>query len=221
MARPRIGKTQEERMEDAITRANLRAELKAIKEAKTVVIDESPVEPPPKYEIAPEIFELYVFPLIQDHRSDLVEARILTMWRRGPWTSQNRETWAKAKKVSQETETLIGAKADFIITVSEDVWEQLDDKQRMALIDHELCHCLRGDDDKYGNPKWEMVGHDIEEFFAVIKRHGDWSEDIKRALWAFEHRQEAQQLKIVDLEGEKQKRQEVQRDAKFAETFAD
>ena len=182
-------------------------------------IDEEEVFP--KYELAPEIFENYVHPLLNDYHSDLVEARFLTIFRRGEWKSQNISVWAKTKKISEETETLLGDEADYLITVNMDVWELLDEDQRIALIDHELCHCLRGDDDKYGNPTWKIVGHDIEEFFAIIRRRGDWSANIRRTLSAYEEfKQEVQQLKIVDIEAEKKKRQEEQRDAQFAETFA-
>jgi Putative phage metallopeptidase len=41
------------------------------------------------------------------------------------------------------------------------------------LLYHELCHFLEDE-----NGKLTMVGHDIEEFYSVIKHYGDWNKEI-------------------------------------------
>ena len=65
--------------------------------------------------------------------------------------------------------------------------------QREALIEHVLCH-IDKDWDKEGNPKYSLVGHDLEEFSAVVQRHGMWMNDIKSFMLA------AQQLTNEMLE---------------------
>ena len=60
-----------------------------------------------------------------------------------------------------------------LISVWEGGWNGLRDSQKLALIDHELCHARVKEDEK-GNVVLMMVGHDIEEFYAVAERNGDW-----------------------------------------------
>jgi len=56
-----------------------------------------------------------------------------------------------------------------LIEIAFDVWKTLNVTQREALVDHELCHF--GPDG--------MRGHDVEEFRAVIDRHGLWRPEIE------------------------------------------
>jgi hypothetical protein len=55
------------------------------------------------------------------------------------------------------------AEAFFLMVVSHDVWLRLDGAQRIALIDHELCHI---------GPDGELRPHPVEEFPEVVRRHG-------------------------------------------------
>lgn len=128
-----------------------------------------------KYELAPEV-EKIAQGLIGQYHGHLVEAKILYLFRTGLWSSQNRETWGKASKVAGVNHYLLGF--DFIITISRDVWDRLDDGQRKALVDHQLEHCNKDTDSK-GNPKFNIVGHDIEDFVSIIGRHGFWTPDLR------------------------------------------
>lgn len=58
--------------------------------------------------------------------------------------------------------------AFFAIEVAHDAWLLLSQKQRAALVDHELCHC-RIEDTEDG-PVLRIAAHDIEEFSEVFKR---------------------------------------------------
>lgn len=72
--------------------------------------------------------------------------------------------------------------AFFTIEIAKDEWKHLTDTQRAALVDHELCHCWAGEDeDADGNPKmiYKIIGHDVEEFTAIIQRHGLWKGDVQ------------------------------------------
>ncbi len=64
---------------------------------------------------------------------------------------------------------------DYIVWVARDEWDGLDEARRMALIDHELCHCVAG---KSGG--WSTRGHEVNEFVQVIERHGLWSRTLAR-----------------------------------------
>lgn len=83
---------------------------------------------------------------------------------------------------------------DFVILLNEAFWtdESVDDAQREALLDHELCHCgvKYGDDgepveDERGRVVYRVRKHDLEEFSEIASRHGTWKkniEDFWRAL---------------------------------------
>ena len=128
------------------------------------------------YEVSEEL-ETIARELIQDHHSHLVEARIKYLFRTGNWEVKKRETWGQAKKVGKEVNYLTGY--DFIITIHRDVWDQLEGKEKRALLDHELQHCSAGSDDA-GNKIWYIQGHDVEDFYAIIKRHGLWSKSLRK-----------------------------------------
>ena len=142
-----------------------------------------------KFEPAPDV-ERIARQLIVQHHGHLVDAKIKYLFRRGPWSSQKRETLGKATKVTGVNEYLTGL--DFIIMINIEVWEQLNQKERVALIDHELEHCCREDD------KYFVQGHDVEDFLAVIRRNGFWTPDLRRV------QDEAVQGKLELVEEEKE-----------------
>ena len=61
---------------------------------------------------------------------------------------------------------------DFVITLSYDQWQALDERQQLALLDHELCHCTVKRDKNGIEVGWDLRKHDIEEFSEVVERHG-------------------------------------------------
>jgi hypothetical protein len=66
----------------------------------------------------------------------------------------------------------------FVIEISFDTWRTLTTAQKEALVDHELCHCRVGIDEKTNGWKLSTVGHDVEEFACVVERHGLWSNGL-------------------------------------------
>jgi hypothetical protein len=78
-----------------------------------------------------------------------------------------------------------GELPDFIMVLDATFWQQASMIQREALVYHELCHAAHKVDkdgepvfDDEGNPVWDIVGHDIEEFNEVVERYGAWLPDI-------------------------------------------
>ena len=65
----------------------------------------------------------------------------------------------------------------FVIEISHDIWQRLTDAQKVALVDHELCHCIVRVNDK-GEVKPGVLGHDVEEFVDIVERHGLWSPQL-------------------------------------------
>ncbi len=73
----------------------------------------------------------------------------------------------------------------FLIVLDQEFWMEADDMTRRALLEHEMLH-IKQDLDKYGapafdrdgNPKFGIVGHDLEEFNYIVAKYGRWKSDI-------------------------------------------
>ena len=111
--------------------------------------------------------------LIDKHHPDLKSANIGFVFRDVNGTSRNRAVLATCQKVQASLKPYL--QFDFIIWISEEAWTVFSDKQRHALIDHELCHARTDEDEQP-----VLIGHDIEEFRVIIERYGYWKEDL---LW--------------------------------------
>jgi hypothetical protein len=69
------------------------------------------------------------------------------------------------------------AESYFLITVYTGPWLILSHAKRVALVDHELCHC-RCEMGQSGVKLW-IRPHDSEEFTDIIDRHGLWRSDVE------------------------------------------
>jgi hypothetical protein len=125
--------------------------------------------------------------LIEEHHQHLIGRTILYVFRSKASKKANRIRYAEAKRVSglnaflayhrlqeEELEALRESgelpEKFLLVVVGHDMWSFLEPSQRVALIDHGLCHF--GAD---GKPR----GHDVEEFRQVIERHGLWMPVLK------------------------------------------
>ncbi len=75
------------------------------------------------------------------------------------------------------------AEIDFILTFNYTAWQELSLAQRVALVDHELCHC----DVDLESGKPTIIHHDVEEFGAIVTRHGLWKPDIRTFALSVKH----------------------------------
>lgn len=120
--------------------------------------------------------------LIEKYHDSLRYARIGFLFREPAPKSNGRVVLGKASKVTDSIKPLLAEELDFIIWFSADVWfNELDDRQRLALVDHELCHCFMED-----NEKPVLRRHDIEEFDVIIQRHGTWLPEMQVTAKAFQ-----------------------------------
>ena len=87
-------------------------------------------------------------------------------------TSKSRRTLAQIKLLG-DVERLISC-VDFVIIIDYFFWRENPEKQE-ALIFHELCHLIADD-----TGKLSTVSHDVEEFYAVIQKYGDWKKEIRQ-----------------------------------------
>jgi len=134
-----------------------------------------------KFSYADEVHEI-ASKVIDKWHSELAKAKIVYLFKDvETWTSNGKTVLAKTYKVPGQWHYLSGY--DILVIVNRIAWLVLDPEQREALIDHELCHVLKSEDQN-GNPKYSLAGHDLEEFAAVVQRHGLWMGDVAQFMAA-------------------------------------
>lgn len=81
---------------------------------------------------------------------------------------------------------------DFILTFFAPAVAFMEDREFMAIVEHELCHAGQARDE-FGNPKFSrstglpvyaMRGHDVEEFVSVVRRYGSTSPELDAMIEA-------------------------------------
>ena len=82
-------------------------------------------------------------------------------------------TMAKTARVPEKMRVL-GADFMFVIEYDDEIWRELSEESRRALVDHELAHCGNDADGVY------LKHHGLEEFGEVVRRWGTWHSDILR-----------------------------------------
>ena len=86
-------------------------------------------------------------------------------------------TMAKTSMVPIKTRTLFEIEGIspyiFVIEFDVNIWNDLPDTSKKALVDHELLHCGNDTDGYY------IRHHGIEEFSAILQRWGTWTQDVK------------------------------------------
>lgn len=132
------------------------------------------------------------------HHEELQEATIMLAWReRLKPDKEGHLVLGKCVKASDLQRELVDI--DFVILLNRDIWDDCDftDKQRLALMDHELSHaCPQVDDegvkrDQRGRVVWRTRKHDIEEFQAIVARHGCYKADLQRFAEALTKKRKA------------------------------
>lgn len=101
--------------------------------------------------------------------------------------SQGKEVWGQVRKISGLNAHLSNEEGEpyFVMIIAEPVWDILTPEQREALVDHELCHLGAEAQQKETTDGSEEViklsvqPHDCEAFYAEIRRHGLWREDLE------------------------------------------
>ena len=111
--------------------------------------------------------------LIEQYHLWLKKAKILFVFRSEAQKSGGRLILGQAAKVPAKFQ--VSMDYDFIIWLAEDEWTALSLKQKIALVDHELCHC------KGMENKWQIQPHDVEEFKAILDRYGAWNAGLIKA----------------------------------------
>lgn len=148
-----------------------------------------------KYSFADEVEDVAIQVICKSHQF-LRDARIKYLFRSGKWEKGEKVVLGQAKLASEDTRFI--ADFDFVIIINFDAWNKANEKQRLALVDHELSHCDFTEDDE-GNRKWKTACHDVEEFTAVVYRHGLWADDLQKLMLAAKEN-DRRQIELIGIE---------------------
>jgi len=149
-----------------------------------------------------------------DH-SHLIDADIAFMWAASAFSKKGRTVLGQAEEVAmraggwqkarmeQQMYEWFGHKPDYIITLAADFCSECSDLEFCALVEHELYHIAQ-DTDEFGAPKFTrdgqpklcMRGHDVEEFFGVVRRYGA-SADVQEIIDAASQPAEVAKINIA------------------------
>ena len=115
-----------------------------------------------------------LFARFEVHFNDLRQFRIAYVMVQGgrePQRDRIDGVWARFVKVPPLWKDLTGY--DAVVWIREAVWKHLDEKQREALVAHELSHGGMSE-------KGALIvqRHDLEDFAFVARHWGDWHEGV-------------------------------------------
>ena len=162
---------------------------------------------------APEDIKQQVNELKAEHHPHLAAASLWVLCSDGKAVKDNQIIPTQSKKCTK-TEKLSSGH-DFKIIIMAEVWDKLTDKQRQIALDEALCRCgvqrvpqtveVNGKKeelkdefgrtifteelayDKLGQPKWKINPPDAGLYFALLARHGQYSEAAENVHRAIEH----------------------------------
>lgn len=124
-------------------------------------------------------------PLIREFHDELAEANIIYLCRNKAQKSGGRSVPGSVKKATPMEKHLGGhlfsddKEPDFIITISLPEWNELNPKQRIAVVDHLLTRCTGEVDEKNGGEmKYKVRAPQVQEFPEVAERNGRYNDDL-------------------------------------------
>ena len=119
--------------------------------------------------------------LIPTYHPELASARIRYVWVSEASKKNGKPVLAKASKVSDLQSYLIvgeGEDLNFLLVFALDQWNELDNRKRVALVDHMLEGCTGEEDEQTGDMKWATRTPEVQEFTSILNRHGAWTDEL-------------------------------------------
>jgi hypothetical protein len=113
--------------------------------------------------------------LIRRYHQDISKAKIFYYFKKKASKKKGKLELATITLTSPKIKFISEKQYDFYIEIGWTEWSELTLQQKIALIDHELCHAAFSLD----KGKFIIVGHTVEEFREIIERYGFWTESVK------------------------------------------
>lgn len=123
-----------------------------------------------EYWIADEVEEI-VGQYLKYH-PELIGARIACIFKEKASKSDGIPILGKISKISPRDKVIMAEPYDYRIVIGADAWQELNNAQKEAWVDHLMEHAYGEEDDKTGEMKWKMRKPEIECFPCIIARHG-------------------------------------------------
>lgn len=142
-----------------------------------------------EYGMADESIKSLAHELIKLHHREALDAEICYMMRNKHAKTGGKALGGTCQKQTDQQKHLHGY--DYIITLAADIWSELNQNGREALLLHEICHVgvEVNDDDE---AKMSLRPHDTEEFAKVIEVYGLWHNDLQRVADAIDANRKTQ-----------------------------
>jgi len=123
--------------------------------------------------------------ILRKHHGHLDGVKIGLAWRSGWRSDADGHMKIGQCRKSSDLDREMYSGFDFVILLNEEAWPRLNEKQKLAVIDHELCHAALSMDAN-GEPKYNdrdrlccrIKKHDVEEFRCIVERHGLYTQDL-------------------------------------------
>jgi len=115
--------------------------------------------------------------LIAQHHPDLVqvEDKIAVLMREKASKAGETVRLATYKKAPSVMAVLGSKDWKFILEIADDEWKSLNNKQKVALLDHCLCGCrVEIDEQNGGVKKCYIQPPDVSFYEDEVRRHGFW-----------------------------------------------
>lgn len=114
--------------------------------------------------------------LIPMYHPELATARVKYIFVDKASMKNGKPIFGKVRKVSGVLEYLL--ESDFMLEIGLDQWNELSEQQRGALVDHLLERCTGEESEEDASMKWTMREPDVQEFSAILRRHGAWNDEL-------------------------------------------
>lgn len=125
-----------------------------------------------------------------------VDANIAYIMRSKHAKRGDKVIWGSCIKQSDRAKLLHGY--DYMVEISEDIFNSLSSNQKEALIAHEIMHIACEEDEQTGDVKFGLKQHDFSDFKAIVNHYGAYTSDLEELAKIIE-------LRSVEEEVDKKK----------------
>lgn len=113
--------------------------------------------------------------LVRRYHSDLANAKIFYYFKKKASKKQDKLVLASISLANTKQKFISAKDYDLFLEIGWTEWTELTLQQKIALIDHELCHARLS----LEKQKIVMCAHSVEEFREIIERYGFWTDGMK------------------------------------------
>ena len=104
----------------------------------------------------------------------LIEDQILVVFKEKASKSGDQVIAGKTGKAGPLLSVVSEKEYRFVITIAQDAWNELSDKDREALLFHHLCACGATENPKDGSLKTFVKAPDVSFYREEVERYGFW-----------------------------------------------